>query len=225
MGSLVAGVAHEVRNPLFAMSVNIDALDAVLADRNEVRDLVDALREERDRISNLMSDLLSYGRPQPLVRARGNLAAVLLASLRGCAALAGRLDVRLERPDPLPALELLMDAGRLEEVFDNLLDNACQHTLPGGSVRLSVLRVADEDGAWAEVEVADSGPGFSPEALTRAFEPFFTRRRGGTGLGLAIAQRIVEEHGGRIALANRAGGGGLVGVLLPLAPPAPGEVP
>ncbi len=216
VGTLVAGVAHEVRNPLFAMSVNIDALRVVLEGQADVGDLLEALCEERDRISLLMEDLLSYGRPTSSRRARGSLEPVLAAALRNCAALAAQLGAVLDREGSAQGLELLMDAGRLEEVFHNVLENACRHAPRGSRV---VLRL---DGAarpgWLRAEVRDQGPGFTQEALERGFEPFFTRRRGGTGLGLAIVQRIVEEHQGQVTLANDPKGGGVVAIELPLAP-------
>jgi signal transduction histidine kinase len=165
-----------------------------------------------------MEDLLSYGRPSPGERVRAALEPMVQAALRGCAAIASHLRVTLEREGPAEGLELVMDEGRLEEVLHNVLENACRHTPSGGRVVLSVERLEGEAGPRLRMRVRDQGTGFSPEALERAFEPFFTRRRGGTGLGLAIAQRIVEEHGGTVSVANQAGGGAVVTVELPLAP-------
>lgn len=219
MGALVAGVAHEVRNPLFAMSVNIDALSVVLQEHDQVRELIGAVCQERDRISALMEDLLSYGRSSASKRVRASLEPVLAAAVRGCATQAERAGVTLEREGSAQGAELIMDAHRLEEVFDNLLENAYQNTPRGGRVVLSVEHLEDADGARLSVAVRDQGTGFTPEALERAFEPFFTQRRGGTGLGLAIVQRIVEEHEGSVTLANAPEGGGVVTVELPLAPP------
>jgi signal transduction histidine kinase/DNA-binding response OmpR family regulator len=218
MGALVAGVAHEVRNPLFAMSVNIDALALVLKGREDVQELLRALCEERDRISHLMEDLLSYGRPPSGQRFRSALEPVVQAALRGCAAIAGHLGVGLEREGSAEGLEVVMDVGRMEEVLHNILENACRHTPRGGRVLLGVDRIARASGPRVRLCVRDQGPGFSGEALERAFEPFFTRRRGGTGLGLAIVQRIVEEHEGTVSLANQDSGGALAAVELPLAP-------
>jgi signal transduction histidine kinase len=216
MGALVAGVAHEVRNPLFAMSVNIDALAAVLRDQSDVVELVDALRHERDRINRLMEDLLHYGRPAPPTMMAGLVEPALDAAVTHCDPLAASRGVRLTRQGAAVQVRVYMSAERIEEVFTNLLENACQHSPPGGEVR---LEVDDHDLSPGRlcVRVRDFGPGFPADALSRLFEPFFTLRKGGTGLGLAIVQRYVTEHGGRVAAANDPEGGAVVVVELPVA--------
>jgi len=173
-----------------------------------VRDLVEALRAERDRISVLMEDLLSFGRPHPSWRVLGPIEPVIAAALRSCAATAARYDVRLERQGTAADLEMMIDAGRIEEVFDNLLENACQHTLAGGAVVLACEPVATASGPRLRISITDQGAGFSKEALVRAFEPFYTSRKGGTGLGLSIVQRIVDEHEGTVTVENRHDGRG-----------------
>ena len=110
-----------------------------------------------------------------------------------------------------------MDRSRLRQVFENLIDNAMQHTDPGGTVYVSGSVVEHAGRQWVECRVDDDGPGFVPNNLDHVFEPFFTQREGGTGLGLSIVQRIVEEHSGKVFAANRPEGGGRVRVLLPVA--------
>ena len=112
--------------------------------------------------------------------------------------------------DELPAVP--RDPGRLAQVFQNLVQNAVQHSKEGQTVWVE----ARSDGeSWVECLIRDGGPGFKPEDLSRIFEPFLTRRRGGTGLGLSIVQRIVEQHGGTLAAANHPQGGALLTVRLP----------
>ncbi len=101
----------------------------------------------------------------------------------------------------------MMDESRLLQVFENLIENAIQHSPKDGTVIIETRRSAANGGAWIECSVRDSGAGLKPEDLPRIFEPFFTRRKGGTGLGLSIAQRIVEQHGGEIAAENDPAGG------------------
>jgi signal transduction histidine kinase len=116
-----------------------------------------------------------------------------------------------------PDLPLVaMEASRLVQVFQNVVENAVQHSPRGGTVKVSAAPAANGAGGVSCL-VSDSGPGFRPEDRARAFEPFFTRRRGGTGLGLSIVQRIAEEHGGTVTLANGPDGGALVGIDLPAA--------
>jgi signal transduction histidine kinase len=112
-----------------------------------------------------------------------------------------------------------MDRTRLVRVFENLLENAIQHSPAGGEVAVEAAAATAGGRDGIECAVCDSGPGFQAEELGRVFDPFFTRRRGGTGLGLSIVQRIVDEHGGRVGAGNRAEGGAILTVWLPAASP------
>ena len=104
---------------------------------------------------------------------------------------------------------------RLLIAVQNLIQNAIQHTPKGGEVMVEVEEFESAGGLWARCRFLDSGTGFKAEDFSRIFEPFFTRRRGGTGLGLSIVQRIVEEHGGRVAAGNRPEGGAVMTLELP----------
>ena len=211
MGRLVAGVAHEVRNPLFAISSLLDSFELELGDHEGFQAYGLRLRRQVDRVTDLMRELLEYGRPSPAQLARGPLGAVIeeAREARAAAATLAGVRVLLELEPNLPEVE--RDPARLRQVFENLLQNAIDHASPSGVVRLEATRRAGS----VACRVRDDGPGFSPEDLAHAFEPFYTRRRGGTGLGLAIVQRIVEEHGGRIEARNHPGGGAVVEVSLP----------
>jgi signal transduction histidine kinase len=105
-----------------------------------------------------------------------------------------------------------MDRRRLLQVFQNLIENAIQHSPQGGVITVTAKVVPEGAHPWIECAIMDSGPGFRKEDLPRIFEPFYTKRRGGTGLGLSIVQRIVEEHHGRIVADNRPEGGAIVTV-------------
>lgn len=215
LGALVGGVAHEVRNPLFGISATLDAFEARFGGEGEQH--LHVLREQIQRLNDLMRDLLAYGTPQSSVLVPSSLDAVVEEAVRGCAALAEERDVTIDVIASPACPPVAMDRARMRQVVQNLLQNAVQLSPAGGRVGI-VTRAATANGsAVAECEVADDGPGFRADELPRVFEPFFTRRRGGTGLGLAIAQRIVEQHGGTIAAANRAAGGAVLTIRLPLA--------
>ena len=220
MGTLVAGVAHEVRNPLFGISAALDAFESDFSDRDEYREYAMLLRAEVGRLNDLMQSLLEYGHPSSTVLVDGQVGDVIRRAIRACTPIATRSRVTVvDAAGELPAVR--MDAGRLVQVFQNLIENAIQHAPPGSEVRVSAER-SREGGADSVVCVtSDSGPGFRPEDLSSVFEPFFTRRRGGTGLGLSIVQKIVEEHGGSIFVANRREGGAAVTLTLPSAAPEP----
>ncbi len=215
LGTLVAGVAHEVRNPLFGISSTLDAFDARFARQEAYGSYVQALREQLGRLTSLMNDLLEYATPTRLELARGRFEDVVAKALSAIAPLQQRARVEIERrlASDLPALR--MDERRLAQVVRNLLENALQHAGAPGRVSLEARLVRDEAGAWLECRVEDDGPGFEPQDLPYVFEPFFTRRQGGTGLGLSIVQRIVNDHGGSVAAENREGGGARLTLLLP----------
>jgi PAS domain S-box-containing protein len=217
LGHLVGGLAHEVRNPLFAISATLEALLAHLDDLDPafVRQGLENLREPTLRLTDLMCELLEYGKPlsQDLIEDSLNeTVSQAIADSRALAVEKGiRLCVQLGDPD----VQVNMIRRRLVMALTNLLQNALQHTPAGGEVIVEVGEVVSENQTWACCTVKDSGKGFQAEDLARIFEPFFTRRPGGTGLGLPIAQRIVEEHGGRIAAGNRPEGGAVVTLEFP----------
>ena len=214
IGALVAGVAHEVRNPLFAMSATVDAMHSRLGVNPATEPFLEALHRELDRLNTLMRDLLEYGRPSDERLSREPLGPVLAAALRVCQPLAERAQVRLENA-VADAGEVAMDSGRLLQVFQNLIDNAIRHSPAGSAVRLEAAAAQLPGREAIEIRVLDQGPGFNAQDLPRVFEPFFTRRRGGIGLGLSIVQKITEQHGGIVQPRNRPQGGASVSVVLP----------
>jgi signal transduction histidine kinase len=205
MGGLVAGVAHEVRNPLFSISATVDALEADLRDRPDFMDLARLLRSQVVRLTQLTRDLLDYGKPAALSLAAVQPGDPVRVAVRACTPLARTKEVELAaRVAPgLPPLTL--DVTRMEQVLENLLANAVHHAPRGTAVHVTVELT---EGARAVAfRVEDEGPGIAPEDLERLFEPFFSRRDGGTGLGLPIVHRIVDAHGGVVRAANRPTGG------------------
>jgi len=217
MGTLVVGVAHEVRNPLFGMTATLDAFEARFPQLPERPPHLAVLRAQLNRLTTLMQDLLDYGTPRRLELAPTPVRAVVEQAVEHSAGLTGGAEVRVDHGvgDALPPV--MVDRFRMAQVFGNLIANAVQHSPAGAPVTIDAAGTSLDGHRWVEFVVADRGPGFTEEDLSHVFEPFYTRRRGGTGLGLAIVQRIVEQHGGRVAAANRAGGGAAITVRLPAA--------
>ncbi|HEY0160834.1 MAG TPA: ATP-binding protein [Thermoanaerobaculia bacterium] len=211
LGELVAGVAHEVKNPLFGMSVTLDLLDQQFGNDPESTELTGALRKWIARLESLTENLLAFGRTWTTELVPGDLYSVLTQAIFSAQPLARDAGVNIEANLDAAAQTVLMDTLRLVLVFENLLVNAVQHSRSGDRVVVE----ARGDGGHVEVSVRDQGPGFNPDELSRVFQPFFTRRRGGTGLGLSIVQRIVDEHGGTVAASNAPQGGAVVLVRLP----------
>jgi signal transduction histidine kinase len=162
-----------------------------------------------------MKELLDYGRPHPLSLTPGNLGDVITESIRAVQPLADAAAVRVEMQPSNEPPPILRDRDRMIQVFNNLIENAVQHTPRDGSISISLGEVRADDGTWVECIVRDTGRGFVPDEMQRVFEPFYTRRRGGTGLGLSIVRRIVEGHGGRIEASNHPQGGAVMRVTFP----------
>jgi len=214
MGTLVAGVAHEVRNPLFGITALLDAYAPSL-DTPELREMADGLREQAGRLTQLTRELLDYGMPVTITLVPGSLGSLVDEAIAGRAPAAARarLTVRNAIERSLP--DTPMDRARMRQVFDNLLDNALHHSR--STVTVAAREVVQDGRSWIECTVEDDGKGFEPADLDRVFEPFFTRRERGIGLGMSVVQHIVEEHAGRVTAANRAQGGAIITVRLPVA--------
>jgi signal transduction histidine kinase len=215
LGNVVGAVAHEVRNPLFAISANVDVLEARLGDAEENSRNLESLRTSVNRLSQLMNDLLDYGRTDGDGLERGDaLRPALEEAVALAIPLAQQKGIRLQASIcESPPLDI--DAPRLTRAVRNLMENAIQHSPEDGSVQL----IAERHGpGWLEVRVEDAGPGFPPESASHLFEPFFTLRRGGTGLGLAIVERVAAAHGATVGAAIRESGGAAVWIRLPVPP-------
>jgi PAS domain S-box-containing protein len=215
LGGVVAGVAHEVRNPLFGISAVLDAFEARFGEREELTTYLPILRGELQRMTELMQDLLDYGRPPKFDLAPEEIGAAIVNALRSCEALALHREVRLITAVALGGYRVLHDRALLARALKNLIENAIQHSAPASEVRIEALPVTIDGDRWIRISVLDRGPGFSEADLPSVFEPFFSRRPGGTGLGLSLVARIVDAHGGRIRADNRRTGGAMVEIDLP----------
>lgn len=223
LGTLLAGLAHEIKNPLGGIRGAAQLLAQRLQEGNEAKELTAILIRETDRLARLVDQLLQFGHPVPPRMEPVNVHKVLHEVLELLRPELESLRIRVTwAADPsLP--ETWGDSDQLTQLFLNLLRNACEAMPSGG--RLSVatkmetdfhLFVPERPAKFLRVEIADSGPGLAPESLARAGELFYTTKPSGTGLGLAICQRIVANHGGDLRLANRPDGGAVVIVHLPV---------
>lgn len=261
LGRLVAGIAHEIKNPLnfiygntgflceyadavrdyaaFVESqagrgdVGVAAIRRYAEDRNipfMLEDLLNIARninEGAERIRSIVDDLRSFSRAPAGTRQPVDLRKALdmcLNLLRN----QYKQRIRLVR-DYREVPDVNVYAGKIEQVFLNLIGNAVQAIEGEGEIRLSIRR----EGEWVVVEVADSGKGIPPEHLHKIFEPFFTTKEvgQGTGLGLSISFNIVRQHGGRLSARNLPEGGAVFRVELPVQEPpenggeGPGDAP
>ena len=216
LGSLVAGVAHEVRNPLFGISSILDAFEKRFSDRTEYLRYTNVLRDEIGRLTLLMEELLEYGKPFRRDFYLVPVSEMLARSVKACLPAADLAHVKLEMnvADSLPKLRI--DRRRLLKVFVNLIENAIHHSPPGGIVTVDAKLLTEGEQDWIECTIKDVGPGIMDTDMSRIFEPFFSKRRGGTGLGLAIAHRIMDEHGGQLFAGNNPEGGACMTTRFPI---------
>ncbi len=216
VGALAAGLAHEIRNPLNVLSMNLQMLEEEIAPRgNGVGDALvytAALQGEISRLSSLVNNFLSYARPnQPRFESR-DLNQVLEDLCLFVRPEFERRDLAL-RQDFTPYLPPVeMDEAQIRQALLNILMNAT-HILKAGGVVTVSSRVGPDGGAI--VAIADDGPGIKEEDRERIFEVFYSSRGGGTGLGLPIAARIIESHGGTIAVESEPGRGACFIIKMP----------
>lgn len=218
MGALVAGVAHEVRNPLFGILATLDALEIRFKTPSNGGRYLEVLRREANRLTELMQDLMDYGRPVDLHFTNGSVGAVINAAVREFEPMAQEANVELVSAVTEQRIQVPVDLHRLSQVFHNLIMNAIHFSPPQGVVEVEARDIRRDDGTWVQCAVKDAGPGIAAEDMPRIFHPFFTTRAGGTGLGLSIVQRIVEQHGGTIRAENRPEGGAALVLRLPSTP-------
>ena len=216
LGSLVAGVAHEVRNPLFGISSILDAFETRFGESTDYLRYTNVLRDEVSRLTILMEELLEYGRPFRGDFYPASLSEVITKSLRSCIPAAKVAQVKLVNGIGGELPPIMVDRRRLSKVFVNLIENAIQHSTAGREVTVVAREVEEANHSWLDCSVKDSGPGILDDDLPMIFEPFFSKRRGGTGLGLAIAHRIMTEHGGRLIAGNNPEGGACMTARFPL---------
>jgi signal transduction histidine kinase len=228
-GSLAAGVAHEVNNPLASISSLIQILQSRrLNEENEAetREMLRLASTQIARISQVLRDMMDFARQRPPEREPLDLALAVESALRLAGFDKGFKRLRVETSFDPRAPKVSADADQLQQVFLNLLLNARDAMPDGGELRVRLSHDASA-GATGEVsvEVADTGHGIPEEVLPRVFDPFFTTKGAGrgTGLGLAVCYGIVTAHGGRIEVESGGGGGGRgtrVRVSLPAGAPA-----
>jgi two-component system sensor histidine kinase PilS (NtrC family) len=215
LGQLAAGQAHELRNPLASMMGSVELLRTSSLGEEDRR-LLDIVLREGGRLAQLVAEFLAFARPVPPRRDPVDLAALAAETLEVFSHDPAAAGLTLERR--LAPAATRGDADQLRQVLWNLLINAAQALGAGpgggGSGRIEVACGASADGG-AVLSVADDGPGIDPADRPRLFTPFFTTKSDGTGLGLATIHRIVDAHGGSVAVEGERGQGARFTVRLP----------
>jgi signal transduction histidine kinase len=214
---MAASLAHEIRNPLASIEVMTSLLKRRLADSGEEIELVEKIAGEVARLNRTVTQGLEFARPISPDRREQEVAPVLDRALDEVIQRFpdAAVDVAREYDDRAPRVPL--DAGLLRPVFVNLIVNAFEALSGQGQLTLRVRQ--GPEGAprprWAEIEIADDGPGIPSDVLDKIFYPFVTTKDGGSGIGLAMARKVVECHHGLIDVTTGPGEGTTFRLRLP----------
>jgi len=210
IGRFASQIAHEIRNPLSSISLNIELLEDELTDSgSEARNLIRSVLKELDRLNDIVSEYLQFSRfPKPHLK-RGHVDDVIRELVQNCKV---PETVKIEMSLTPGSPELWIDEGLLRQVLDNLVRNGAEAISGAGVVRIET----DVIDRFLVIRVSDTGHGIAPEIQPRLFEPFFTTKTQGTGLGLATSQQIIFEHNGHLVVESQPGKGSIFSILLPL---------
>jgi signal transduction histidine kinase len=210
IGRFASQIAHEIRNPLSSITLNVELLeDEVDSSNDEAKGLIRSVLKELDRLNDIISEYLQFSRfPKPQLK-RGHADDAIQELVSNFKAPANvRVEVKLMASSP----EVWLDDRLLRQVLENLVRNGVD-AIEGSGVVLIETDVVDR---FFVVRVKDTGRGIPLEIQARLFEPFFTTKAHGTGLGLATSQQIIFEHNGHLVVDSQAGKGSTFSILLPL---------
>lgn len=207
---VMRGLAHEIRNPLNAMSVTVQLLEEDLKadeiDKEDLKAQLGLIRNEAERLEAVLSDFQRYARIMMRAEA-ADIGQLIEDTLDFMTPTAEQSGIEIVREiEPLPVMAA--DPKLLQQAFLNVILNAFQAMQDGGELKVEARQDDSESPSSVQVLFSDAGSGIAEEAEGRVFEPFFSTKPGGTGLGMSVARQAAELHGGTVEAGNRAGGGG-----------------
>lgn len=218
--TLSAGVAHELRNPLSALDLNLHLLEEELCETTDLpaqaNKYFQVLNTELSRLSAILDNILRYAQSRPAKFHDVNLQSLVshVAQLLQHEAEDRHLQLHVSVPTDLPDVQ--GDETQITQALINIVINAFQAMSAGGVCRIIVQERERQERRWVEIAVHDTGQGIDPQSLVHIFDPFYTTKENGTGLGLAVAHRILQNHGGRIDVTAFPGEGTSVALSLPV---------
>lgn len=217
IGKMAAMMAHEIRNPLGAISNSVGVLKKYSLRPDETNELLTLVEDEMERLNKLTEDFLSFAKPSQLRRNTTDLNTVLAETLILLNTEKMKSSGIIFQKSFAPDIPLLMlDRNHIKQVFINILMNSIQAMPTGGVVAIQTKHMKEED--EVEITFADTGIGMAEDDLSQVFQPFYTTKDKGLGLGLNIIQKIVKEHGGYIALSSKEGEGTELKLRFPVNP-------
>ena len=219
LGQLSAGVAHEIRNPLAAVNLNLQVLKRKIEEGDALFNYVNTAMQGVERITRIVEVTLNFSRPTVPDVKDLNINSIVQSSMELTKTSIKRKDIQVEInfDENLPMVNA--DARQMQQVFINLITNAADAIKSKGRITInSYLEQSSKynEGEFVVIEIKDDGIGISPEEMKKIFNPFFTRKAEGTGLGLPITQRILHQHNGIIDVESQEGVGTSFYVKIPV---------
>jgi two-component system sensor histidine kinase PilS (NtrC family) len=220
IGGMAAGIAHEFRNPLAAISGAAQLLQSEQSENSANSRLIDIVARESDRLDHTVGEFLQFSKPAEPIKEWFSLKSAVDETIQMLEQ-AGRLNQKTRRASNRinQDMQIWADSKQLETIIQNLINNSCQAFGEGeGVIVIEAAEQTDEASGKkvAVIRIADNGPGIDDQVLPNIFEPFYTTRESGTGLGLAIVNQLIESHGGRITVATKKGEKTEFTIILPI---------
>ena len=231
IGSLAAGMAHEIRNPLASLSGSIQMLKSELSLDEHQEHLMEITLRESERLNALITDFLLFAQPPQIHPFPVEISTLLDETIELFThSPSFHEGIRLSRPCPGETILAMVDRDQIKQVFWNLLINASQAISDGGEIHIQLEKGNEtlwrmtlpflfyrRSKEWVRIAISDSGNGIASEEKEKIFEPFYTTKESGTGLGLSIVHKIIENHQGAIKVESEVGRGSTFNVFLPAA--------
>jgi two-component system sensor histidine kinase HydH len=203
IGSLAAGVAHEIRNPLSSIKGFAVYFKQRLSGNAEDEETADIMIAETERLNRVISQLIEFARPLELKKEQTNLTDLVRHTIKLVTVEAQKNDVKIDVKAEMDLPPIDIDPDKIKQVLLNIFLNALAAMPDGGCLSVELAKQKD----FMDVTVFDTGSGIKEEDLPRIYDPYFTSKPAGTGLGLAVAQKMMEAHGGLIQMESRAESG------------------
>ena len=217
LGTLAAGVAHEIKNPLAIILQGIEYLKASLSSDASLLDVAERINNAVLRADRIIKGLLNFSRQTPFVFAKTDIASVIEESISLVGLQASRKKITLIRDVAPDMPKIAIDSDQMKQVFINVCNNAIEAVPEGGTIAISVEQIKRDSRDYLQVKISDNGCGIPEKDLQNIFDPFFStkQKEGNTGLGLSIIKGIIDGHAGTINIESAPGKGTSVIIKIP----------
>jgi len=215
LGELSAGIAHEIRNPLAAITNSVSLLMDEPSLTSEGSQLIDVVKEESDHLAAIVDDFLKFARPKVPKFTKVDINQLTRDVIRKCrdikpSSIHWKEELDLQNP------EIYIDRHQIQQVLTNLILNSTDAVKENGCVRVVTEIFSQDNQPWIKLRISDTGEGIPEDQISKIFQPFYSTKEKGTGMGLSICRRIVDNHQGDILVESRVGQGTTFTVMLPV---------